>query len=409
MDTGSRPIMTYGEPPITGGSHAPKEFYPHRPAGPPLRRRRPPGPFETRRPRTQVPGQFAVHPVALRGRSDYFALRCLQDPARRPLRRGRTLGLIATLPDFAELQRRLNAALANNLPRTLRRSPQRMAADLVLIPYHGQPQHDPDEIYRSEAKSGTSHFHASATLYVIRNGYRFTVALTPVSRGEPLEAVLKRLLHQAAQVGIRCRLLLLDRGFYSVGVIRYLQAAHHPFLMPVICRGRRLDDPRGPSGTNVFLTWQSSGFGTYTLHDAQKRPARVAICVKCRYYRGQWRRHGKQHLIYAFWGLQPPSFDWVRETYRQRFAIETTYRQLHQARIRTSTRDPALQLLYVGIALILRNVWVWLHQMVLARPRRGSREIRLDLLRFRRMLLWLTHVVEGTLGIRDSVTVELQL
>ena len=28
----------------------------------------------------------------------------------------------------------------------------------------------------------------------------------------------------------------------------------------------------------------------------------------------------------------------------------------------------------------------------------GSREIRLDLLRFRRMLLWLTHVVEGTLG-----------
>ena len=212
------------------------------------------------------------------------------------------LALIATLPDFAELQRRLNAALADNLPRTLRRSPQRMAADLVLIPYHGQPQHDPDEIYRSEAKSGTSHFHAYATLYVIRNGYRFTVALTPVSRGEPLEAVLKRLLHQAAQVGIRCRLLLLDRGFYSVGVIRYLQAAHHPFLMPVICRGRRLDDPRGPSGTNVFLTWQSSGFGTYTLHDAQKRPARVTICVKCRYYRGQWRRHGKQHLIYAFWG-----------------------------------------------------------------------------------------------------------
>ena len=97
------------------------------------------------------------------------------------------LALIATLPDFAELQRRLNAALAGNLPRTLRRSPQRMAADLVLIPYHGQPQHDPDEIYRSEAKSGTSHFHAYATLYVIRNGYRFTVALTPVSRGEPLE------------------------------------------------------------------------------------------------------------------------------------------------------------------------------------------------------------------------------
>jgi hypothetical protein len=317
------------------------------------------------------------------------------------------LALIATLPDFAEVQRRLNAALAGNLPRPVRRRPQRLAADLVLVPYHGQPLHDPDEIYRSAAKSGTSHFHAYATLYVVHRGFRFTVAVTAVARGEPLEEVLKRLLRQAAAVGVRCRLLLLDRGFYSVGVIRYLQAARYPFLMPVICRGRKLDDPRGPSGTNVFLTWQSSGFGTYTLHDAQKRSARVRICVKCRYYRGQWRRHGKQRLIEAFWGLPSRSFDWFRETYRLRFAIETTYRQLHQARIRTATRDPVRRLLFVGLALILRNVWVWLHRTVLARPRRGSREIRLDLLRFRRMLLWLAHEVEKRLGVRDSITVQL--
>jgi hypothetical protein len=332
------------------------------------------------------------------------ACKCLRGA---PSHEAARLALIATLPDFAALQRQLNAALAGNLPRPLRRRPQRLAADLVLIPYHGQPLHDPDEIYRSAAKGGTSHFHAYATLYVVHRGCRFTVALTAVRGGEPLEEVLRRLLRQAAAVGVRCRLLLLDRGFYSVGVIRYLQAARHPFLMPVICRGRRLDDPRGPSGTNVFLTWKESGYGTYTLHDADGRAARVSICVKCRYYRGQWRRHGKQRLVYAFWGLKPPSFDWVKETYRQRFAIETTYRQLHQARIRTTTRDPVRRLLDVGIALILRNVWVWLHRTVLARPRRGGRKIRLDLLRFRRMLLWLAHVVEEELGVRDTITFQL--
>jgi len=332
------------------------------------------------------------------------ACRCLRDA---PSDEAARLALIATLPDFAELLRRLNAALAGGLPRPLRRREQRLAADLVLIPYHGRPLHDPDEIYRSQAKGGTSHFHAYATLSVIHRSYRFTVALTAVKGGEPLEEVLKRLLRQAAGAGVRCRLLLLDRGFYSVGVIRYLQAARHPFLMPVVCRGRKPDDPRGPSGTNVFLTWGKSGYGTYTLHDAHGRPARVSICVKCRYYRGQWHRHGKQRLVYAFWGFVPPSFDWVKETYRQRFAIETTYRQLHQARIRTTTRDPVRRLLYVGIALILRNVWVWLHRTVLARPRRGSRAIRLDLLRFRRMLLWLAHVVEQRLGVRDSVSFQL--
>ena len=103
----------------------------------------------------------------------------------------------------------------------------------------------------------------------------------------------------------------------------------------------------------------------------------------------------------------PPSVDWVKETYRQRLAIATTYRQWHQARIRTATRDPVRRLWDVGIALILRHVGVWLHQLVLARPRRGRRAIRWDWLRFRRMLLGLPHVVEPRLGVRDSVTIQL--
>jgi hypothetical protein len=312
------------------------------------------------------------------------------------------LALLATLPDLVEIQRRLNRALAGDLPKALRRRRQRLAIDLVLTPYHGQPLRDPQEIVRSKAKCGTTHFHGYATAYVIHKHHRYSVALTAVRGGEPMEDVIQRLLHQAARVGVRPCLLLLDRGFFSVGVIRYLQAARHPFLMPVICRGRTLDDPRGPSGTNVFLTWKQSGWGEYTLHDARRRGARVSICVKCRYYRGQWQRHGRQRLVYAFWGLSPPSFDWVRQVYRLRFAIETTYRQMHQARIRTSTRDPRLRLLYVGLALVLRNTWVWFHYRVLARPRRGGRAICLELLRFRTMLLWLQHVAEATLGVRDT-------
>src|SRR6478735_281119 len=68
--------------------------------------------------------------------------------------------LCATLPAFAELQRRLNRALQGDLPRTLRRRPQPLALDLTLIPYHGQPHRAAAEVYRSQPKSGTSHFHA---------------------------------------------------------------------------------------------------------------------------------------------------------------------------------------------------------------------------------------------------------
>src|SRR5258707_6219498 len=51
--------------------------------------------------------------------------------------------LLATLPDYAVLQRQLNAALAGHLPEALRRRLQRLAIDLTLIPYHGPPFPDP--------------------------------------------------------------------------------------------------------------------------------------------------------------------------------------------------------------------------------------------------------------------------
>src|ERR1035437_7277013 len=116
--------------------------------------------------------------------------------------------LLATLPDYATLQRQLNAALAGYIPRTLRKQLQRLAIDLTLIPYHGEPFRDLNEIYRGQPKDGTSHFHAYASAYVVKHGQRYTVALTGVTTGEPLKDVVQRLLQQAARVGIRPRLLL---------------------------------------------------------------------------------------------------------------------------------------------------------------------------------------------------------
>jgi Transposase DDE domain len=314
--------------------------------------------------------------------------------------------LWATLPDYATLQRQLNAALAGHLPKALRKHLQRLAIDLTLIPYHGRAFRDPEEIYRGQAKSGTSHFHAYATAYVLRKGQRYTVALTGVNKGESLKEVVQRLLRQAACVGVRPRLLLLDRGFYSVAVVRYLQAARYPFLMPVVCHGRSPKQRGGPTGSFVFRTWKKSGWSSYTLSDAKKRTATVSICVKCRNYRGQWKRHGRQPLIYAYWGYRPSSPGSVFTTYRLRFGIETSYRQLHEGRIRTTTRSPVIRLLYVGIALVLRNLWVWLHYTLLARPRRGGRVIVLERLRWETLLLWLLHVVEETFGVRDATYTE---
>ena len=311
--------------------------------------------------------------------------------------------LRATLPNTAALQRRLNRALQGDLPRALRRRRQPLAIDLILIPYHGQPLTDAREIYRGQAKSGTTHFHAYATAYVVKKGQRFTVALAYVQKGDDLADVVKALLRQAARGGVRPRYLLLDRGFYAVSVIRYLQAARCPLLMPVPAKGRKADHPKGPSGTRLFHLRKRGGWSRHTLRDSTGRTATLQICVKCRNLRGERHRHGRQALVYGYWGLRPSSGRWAYQTYRLRFGIEASYRQLHQARIRTCTRDPLLRLLYVGIALLLRNVWVWLHWEVLCHPRRGGRRVDLNQLVFRKMLIGLQHLAEALFGVRDEI------
>ncbi|HUR53740.1 MAG TPA: hypothetical protein VMZ71_06395 [Gemmataceae bacterium] len=67
-------------------------------------------------------------------------------------------------------------------------------------------------------------------------------------------------------------------------------------------------------------------------------------------------RHGHRAFLYACWGVRLDARSGYR-VYRTRFGIETSYRQMNQLRVRTTTRNPALRLLFVAVALILRNLW----------------------------------------------------
>lgn len=309
-------------------------------------------------------------------------------------------------PGIELLERRLNRALRATRPNQLP-ARQHVAIDLTLIPYHGQHQTNENELYRSQAKSGTTHFHAYATAYLIRHGQRLTLALTYVRKGEDLAVVLKRLMAMVRKAGVHPRLVLLDRGFFSVRVIRYFQRARLPFLMPVPLRGRKNDHPQGAGGTRAFGYWTKSGRGQHTLTGATKTTtgatkkatganktttATVGIVVHCRNRAGRRGKHGRERLVYAYWGWEPPGAAQVSELYRRRFGIETSYRQMNQCRARTCTRSPAVRLLLVGVALILRNVWVWLHWSVLSAPRRGQRRLRLAALRVKRLMLMLLKV-----------------
>jgi hypothetical protein len=315
------------------------------------------------------------------------------------------------LPSMRELEERLNRALARQLPKGLFKKSRPLAVDYTEIPYYGRPYRAQRELRRGKRKAGTSYFHCYATLYLLRRGYRYTVAVTYVWKDDTPVDVLERLLARARALGLKTRYLLLDRAFYSVPVVQHLQAIGCPFLLPVVHRGRR---PRPGSqrvkGTRRFLARKRSGWATHVMANRQSQ-AQVRIAVtfrrrkskRARGGRGGRRRSRGRPLVFAFWGFGPPSPAWCRDTYRSRFGIESSYRQMNQGRIRTCARDPRLRLLLVGIALVLRNVWVWLHHAVLGRICGLGVHLRLERLRLRTMLLMLQRCAEQALGCREQL------
>ena len=94
----------------------------------------------------------------------------------------------------------------------------------------------------------------------------------------------------------------------------------------------------------------------------------------------------------------------VFELYRQRFGIESSYRQMNQVRARTSTRNPVIRLLLVGLAFILFNLYIANRQhfaVCLKNPTKPFSKFWLTLRRLARML---AHAVENLFDLADVVS-----
>src|SRR5262245_10461978 len=90
-------------------------------------------------------------------------------------------------PALEQLEEELNRALQAQLPqavhRKLRSRAWAAAGDWVDIPYYGKDGEEDKNVRPSQPKAGTSRFYAYATLAVIRNSRRVTLALTVVHKG----------------------------------------------------------------------------------------------------------------------------------------------------------------------------------------------------------------------------------
>lgn len=296
--------------------------------------------------------------------------------------------------NLREQEADMNAALQAAIPDGMPRGGLEVAIDSHDEPFYGKTPGLRAYTCKTRAKAGTTRFFRIASAYVIWREVRLTLALTYVLPEDTLPEVVEKLLNQLQQVGLHATVLYLDKGFCSGEIIRYLQRTQQAAVLACPIRGKQ-------GGIRALCQGRGSFTTDYTFTDGTT--ARLAL-VDTRVRDPKTKRKQRKWLVFVLVHL-----DWtpqlVYAKYRRRFGIEASYRLLRQVKVLTNSRNPALRFFWLGLGLVMQNVWVLARWLFTRRPGKGRHKLIPALLRFDRFRKLLVRAVERFYPPRLSVPV----
>jgi hypothetical protein len=236
-----------------------------------------------------------------------------------------------------------------------------VVADLHLDPYYGD-EDETEALYSSQAKRGTTTFHAYATLYARVRNKRYTLAVRQLVAGDTTSDVLAEFLELLDGLDLGVKAVYLDRGFYNSTCLGLLYAHNYAYAMPIVKWGETIQ------------TKLNRGWSREIEHDLAG-DVTFPVFIDCVYQQGRYDEHGVARHGYA---ADAPFIDTprdAREHYSKRFGIEASYRLAKQSLAFTSSQDAGLRLVMFVVSLLLQNSWRYLHWRYVAAPRRGGRRL----------------------------------
>ena len=301
--------------------------------------------------------------------------------------------------DLPDLERRLNAALAEEIPQCVRRWAQNVAIDFHDRAYYGKQPQAEGLWVRGRAKDGTTRFYRVATAYVMRNGVRVTLAVRFVLPGQATVTLLDDLLKRLETLAIDVDRLFLDKGFAGTAVVDYLTQRGQPALIACPIRGRT-------GGTRALCRGPKSYRTTYTFKGEDNTPVTAELAV-CRVFTTAHRTKRMQRhadwliFILIHLDLSPRQ---ARRLYRRRFGIESSYRCAGQVRGWTTSHNPAYRFVLMALSFFLLNVWIHLRWLFTQVPRRGRRWLDTQRFPLARLAKFIIRALEQLYGCVHEIT-----
>jgi hypothetical protein len=255
-----------------------------------------------------------------------------------------------------------------------------LGIDVHNVAYYGAPTRD---VVGGPKKQGTKWFFAYATAVLLHKRRRYTVALAPLPPKTKPHEIVRLLLEQIAEKGLKIRGVTLDSAFDSGDTLLLLQERHLAYSVPLRRKGKGRNARNACfEGKHKQVRW------TEWTTEKTRQQVRTRTLL--------WKGRAKT-MVFAFQGWSGDharnvhqQAERLRQLYRRRFGIETSYRQKNQAKATTTSRDPVYRLLLEGVGYLLRQVWVVLTE-ALARRCKASPNAWIGALTVQKMIDWLVH------------------
>ena len=299
----------------------------------------------------------------------------------------RVLEWLATV-DHDLFEDAVNDALARQARQMLlKATPRNICLDFVDIYCHGRHHLTKAELCTTTPRDGTTKCHRYCAAFVLCRGKPLILAFTWMHGDESRDIAAKRVLGRVVDLDFTIECLLADRAFASAAGIDLMQTTA-PMIAPLIRRGKKLAK---------LLDTKVSYWTKYAMYEGTAREVRFPLAICVSYQNGKRGKNGLLVRAYAACEQDARTPKQVEQTYRQRSAIETSFRTFREALATTTTRDPGIRLVYVGVAFLLRNLWILVGWTVLAQPRRGGRALP-RWFPFKRFRKWIGHALDERLG-----------
>jgi putative transposase len=238
---------------------------------------------------------------------------------------------------------RLNTDLLKQLPLPHKVT---LALDYKTLPYSGEEQ---PALVSDSRLPGTRLGVRFAMLSIVESGRTFVLAVKQVGPFTSNVRVVRGML-DAIKGLVEPRIILLDKGFFTVEVIKELQSRKLPFLMPAkrtapikrLCR--------------LFKKGKVMPLINYTIKSFGN-----SVQVKLIFARKKTKRGWRTFAYVSNIAFKPET---AKELYRHRWRIETNNREIGKFRARTTSTSMKLRRMYYSLAALLYNLWIVLRQVL---------------------------------------------